>query len=271
MKDKIPSTFYIKDEVAVSLRTLLVIISFLLSSYTIFYLNFESMIIVNSFILSGFVNAGHDCVHRLHFKSRKINDFFGLFWCTFVLIDFYSYKNNHMAHHKNTGNNKDPEGKIFIYSIKDYINLHLPFFFHISIAKRVFNFNLNTLSLNIIRIWLIISISATIFHPILMTKLYWIPLLIYPSFVIFFSLPEHYGLYNEVNYFKKSRNIKSNVFFEYFQWNANYHADHHIYPGVPSTKLKNLNSFLEIQTNTEKSYIKFHIKLLRGIYEKERS
>src|SRR6056297_1209114 len=44
-----------------------------------------------AFILSGFLNAAHDCVHRRHFSTRSANRLAGVIWCTPLLINFTLY------------------------------------------------------------------------------------------------------------------------------------------------------------------------------------
>lgn len=48
------------------------------------------------FVLGGFINAAHDCVHRAHLRSRRGNRIAGALWSTPILLNFTSYRHQHL-------------------------------------------------------------------------------------------------------------------------------------------------------------------------------
>ena len=58
------------------------------------------------------------------------------------------------------------------------------------------------------------------------------------------SIAEHFGVEND-NVYDKSRTMYPNIIDKLFlgaSWNINYHLDHHLYPSVPSYRLKKLHN-----------------------------
>lgn len=52
----------------------------------------------------------HECGHRSLFKSAKLNDFLGQWFCALpVMNDLPSYARGHLKHHKNAGTTEDPD------------------------------------------------------------------------------------------------------------------------------------------------------------------
>jgi len=100
-----------------------------------------------------------------------------------------------------------------------------------------------------------------------MAVAYWLPLLAYPVFAIVLSLPEHYGLSSDHQDWPRARNVTSNQLVRFFQWNANFHADHHRAPGVPAASLAEFHRREGAARHepTERSYLQFHYRLLRAL------
>ncbi|MFK8050615.1 MAG: fatty acid desaturase family protein [Halioglobus sp.] len=52
----------------------------------------------------------HECGHRSLFKTPKLNDFMGQWFCALpVMNDLPSYAKGHLVHHKNAGTHEDPD------------------------------------------------------------------------------------------------------------------------------------------------------------------
>jgi fatty acid desaturase len=52
----------------------------------------------------------HDCGHRTFFKSQRLNDFIGQWFCALpVLNDQPSYAKGHLEHHRKAGSHDDPD------------------------------------------------------------------------------------------------------------------------------------------------------------------
>lgn len=100
----------------------------------------------------------------------------------------------------------------------------------------------------------------TIFYALLFTSITYLG--IWKQFLMFWVIPalawaqfltrirsiaEHFGIEND-NIYDKSRTMYPNLIDKLFlgaSWNINYHLDHHLYPSVPSYRIKQLHSFIK--------------------------
>lgn len=238
------------------------------------------------FILSGFLGASHDCAHNTFVKSRSWNRIFGIFWSSTVLFNFSLYKYYHLNHHRHTHVPGDTEPYGSFRNIWDYIctlpmtGFFFPFWkmsilapfkwFPTFIKNR--KQRVHVLQDNIgLFIWLFLIISLTFFFPSILLKYYWIPILIYFPMVFYTSIPEHYDCEEGNDLTKNTRTLESNRLFKYIFWNGNYHAEHHLYPSIPSHNLEKLHKLVGCRFLVqEKSYFSFHIKMIKGILRQKR-
>jgi omega-6 fatty acid desaturase (delta-12 desaturase) len=51
----------------------------------------------------------HDMIHRSFFKTKRLNDFFGLLLGPFVLFKYYNTRRSHLEHHRHSQGSKDPK------------------------------------------------------------------------------------------------------------------------------------------------------------------
>ena len=72
----------------------------------------------------------------------------------------------------------------------------------------------------------------------------------------FVSVTQHGGLKNNVPDFRLcTRSIRLNPFFEFLYWSMNYHAEHHMYAGVPCYNLKRLSQVIKEDMPEKKSLL----------------
>lgn len=236
------------------------------------------------FILSGFLNAAHDCIHCTQFKSKKVNRIMGMLWCAPIFVNYTIYRYQHLTHHRYTGVKGDTESRRIYHSIKAYFYslTGIDFWRHvikvtIKSAKDNFPSTINNdqrctdvkKDNRVLFFWLIWSIILTVFFPKIILLVYWLPMLFYAPIVILTSLPEHYGCSEGSDIRYNTRSIVTNRFIRFFLWNGNYHAEHHAYPGVPAMHLHHLHKEISNQLYMqEKSYVMFHLKLLKELIKK---
>lgn len=235
-----------------------------------------------AFILSGFLNAAHDCVHNTHLGRRPFNRIAGAVWCTPILINFTIYKRQHLVHHCFTGVEGDSEGHASFASPSAYLAEHTGWSFWRGIASRIVKTSRREYPPSINRPcdiaqaridnavvcgWLIAMGLLTLFFPRFVTVAYWLPLLAYPAFAVLFSLPEHYGLAGDHHSWPRARNVISNPVVRFFQWNANFHAHHHRAPQIPAAALAEAHACEGDVCGepTERSYLQFHFRVLREL------
>jgi fatty acid desaturase len=235
-----------------------------------------------AFILSGFLNAAHDCIHNTHLPRRRLNRVVGAAWCTPILVNFTIYRCQHLVHHRYTGVQGDTEGHSSFASAGAYLFEHTGWNFWRGIGVRIiktlqreFPRSINNqhkvagavLDNSVICMWLTGIGVLTIFFPTIVVVAYWLPLLVYPFFALVLSLPEHYGLRGDKYEGPRSRNVMSNPLVRFFQWNANFHADHHRATHIPAISLEKFHrrEGMASREQTEHSYLKFHWGVFREL------
>lgn len=234
-----------------------------------------------SFILSGFLNAAHDCVHATQFDRRVHNRVAGALWCTPILIVFTIYQRQHMVHHRYTGVPGDSEGHANYSNLTDYCLNQAGLNYWRALVQRLglslrgqFPDSVRSprqqgaarLECAAIMTWLGLCFVLTWLWPLELMFGYWLGLLVYPAFAMLFGLPEHYGLALSGQPWPKARNVRSNVLVRFFQWNANYHAFHHRHPAVPGTKLAAAPCTADFAADPcEPGYLRFHRRVIANI------
>ncbi|MEU4890927.1 fatty acid desaturase [Streptomyces sp. NPDC044780] len=235
------------------------------------------------FVLSGFINAAHDCVHRAHLRSKRGNRIAGMFWGTPIMLNFTIYRHQHLVHHRFTGVEGDTEPEETFETLRGYLHTFSGIPVWPGLAKRIirtwrkeFPASVSTderrrdarLDNWVLTGWLVLMVILTIAFPYALLIAYWLPLAFVVPAIFFLSLPEHYGLWGVPEVTRNTRTIESNSFVRFFVWNANYHAEHHRYPAVASLNLHRLRKALaEPHPITGKSYVGFHAGLVSALWK----
>ena len=238
------------------------------------------------FILSGFLGGSHDCAHGTFVKNKSANRIFGILWSSAVLFNFSLYKYYHLNHHRYTHVPGDTEPYGSFRNMRDYLctlpmtGFFLPFWkmsalapfnwFPTFIKTKVHQVHVKQDNWGLLT-WIILIVTLTYFYPLSLIEYYWIPILIYFPMVFFTSIPEHYDCEEGKDITKNTRTLESNLVFKYIFWNGNYHAEHHLFPSIPSHNLSKLNKLIGHEFAVrEKSYLSFHIKMIKGILKRKR-
>lgn len=231
------------------------------------------------FILSGFLNGAHYCIHRFNL-SKSWSRVLGVFWSTPLFFNFTITRYHHLIHHKYTGVQGDTDSHATYNSLAAYLYSLTGISVWARLMLRIFRtwkgdlptfINSNHQRRNvkidnfIVSIWLVMALILTAFFPSTMLFIYWLPMAFYPAFAVILSMPEHYGLNGVAEIKYNTRSVRSNRFVRFFQWNGNYHAEHHTFPSIPTLSLRSLHNIgFEFSQNNENSYIGFHIKFIKN-------
>jgi len=208
----------------------------------------------------------------------------GAVWCTPLLVNFTVYRYQHLAHHQHTGEDGDTESWPLYRSLLAYLFTLTGFtLWRNSLFRiiRTFRDDFPASVTNeprrcdarrdnwVICSWLALVMALTFMFPLILLFAYWLPLLFYAPAAILISLPEHYGLNDSVKGSGNTRTIRSNRLARFVLWNANYHAEHHSAPGMPSISLP-----LQHKATTgpdgnaqENSYLAFHFRLVTSLFK----
>ncbi len=231
-------------------------------------------------LLAGFLNAAHDCLHNSLFDSKAANRIAGMAWCTPLLVDFTLYKYPHLTHHRYTRIPGDSETWVVLTSLADYgrkMFLNDPF----AGAKKSIRAVLGRfppyidtadkrraaqLDGTVVLLWLLVVTALTLVWPWELLCGYWGPFMCFSPMLHLSALPEHWGCAAGPEVRRSTRSVMSNPLVRTVLWNGNFHAEHHLYPSVPSCNLPELSHRLHPHALPQtRSYLGFHIQLLRNL------
>lgn len=237
-------------------------------------------IFIMGIILSGMLNLAHECLHKIFTKGTRLNNVVGIIAAGLVLINYYHYRSYHMAHHRGLGTIDDPEDTYLFKSKWAYVKSMSGLSFFLKhqklniLALRGFkpeykmkDGELGSARVNSVGIlvWQILLVVCTAYFLPALILVYWLPLLFSYSLVVFFGLPEHYGCVITRDISLSTRSIDSNSFIRFFQWHANYHAEHHLNPGIESYKLRYIYIVSTPCEARIKSYLRWHLNTFKNL------
>jgi fatty acid desaturase len=205
----------------------------------------------------------HECIHRTAFKSRFLNDGFGLAIGILLLLPREYFRAFHFAHHRHT---QDPANDPELvtpkpHSLREWMltvsgalywrHQAIGLWRHaMGIADEAFLRDDAAREKIIVeaRLMMVIYVAlaaASIAWQSAALLWYWIlPVVLGQPFLRLYLLAEHTLCPLVPNMLKNSRTTLSNEFVRFFAWNMPYHAEHHVYPGVPFHQLPALHGIL---------------------------
>ena len=246
---------------------------FLIYSTNLFFVIFALIFLGLFSSFTGLTGAAHEFYHNTVFKNKLLNQFFYKLLCFYHLINFEYNSISHKMHHLyNSDDTKDSEKTIEKISYLDLLfllTINIP-----QLLIRLKNIILNSFNIfpkSIVNNFIIEATDSNRSRSkikncarfIMLTHIILICFNSYlgtiNSYLIFFISPfifnfiqnmvarsQHYMLdHNSLDTFKNTRSIKMNKFFEFLNWNMNYHIEHHINPAIPFYNLPKLNNFLK--------------------------
>ncbi len=83
----------------------------------------------------------------------------------------------------------------------------------------------------------------------------WGPMLLATPFYRFYVAAEHHGLPNDRNVIESTRTTRAGPVMRWLMWQMPYHAEHHLFPGVPFHKLGALSRALRERPDSRLSGI----------------
>lgn len=205
----------------------------------------------------------HETTHRTPFRSRQVNDAVGLLAGFVLLLPPVWFRHFHMAHHRHTQNRElDPEllGQTPLDS-RNYV-------YRLS-GIGYWTGNLRTLLSNALGrpsgTWLhrehhsavtrearafvlAYAMLACASIALRSTALLWLwlgPVLLAQPLLRWVLMAEHGGCVESDDGFSNTRTTLASWPLRLLFWNANFHAEHHIAPGVPFHALPGLHELIK--------------------------
>lgn len=255
---------------------------------SVILLSYESWWIVLAMFSQGIVivhhfSLQHECVHYTAFKTRKLNDIFGMLCGMSIILPNQQFRYEHCDHHTYTQlKGKDPELIELPISVRKYLwyissvpywnNKFKQIFRHfcgrLNDDDRVFLsghealvvFREARIMVIIYAIIFLVCASTNFWTPLW----YWlIPLFMGEPVMRFIRLTEHVGRPNVDDMKENTRTSLVSVPLRFLSWNMNYHAEHHYAASVPFHALPKLHQKLRGYVYVEKrGYLGAHIDII---------
>ena len=260
----------------------------LMISSSLILLSYESWWIFLAMFIQGIIivhhfSLQHECVHYTAFKTRKLNDIFGMLCGISIILPNQQFRYEHCDHHTYTQlKGKDPELIELPISIRKYLwyissvpywnnkfkQIFRHFLGHLNDDDRAFLSDREALVVfrearSMVAIYVVILLICALTN-------YWAPLWywVIPLFMgepvmRFIRLTEHVGRPNVDDMRENTRTSLVSVPLRFLSWNMNYHAEHHYAASVPFHALPKLHKKLKGYVYVEKrGYLGAHIDIV---------
>lgn len=242
---------------------------FNLERYILSFVFFYIYCVFYSFL--GWAGAGHELAHRTVFKTRFYNDFFLIIFSVITWNNYVYFKASHARHHKYTVW-KGLDGEV---KLPQFIN-YSSWFWMLSFDVAGFYRTIKVIIQNSLGLiegeWGNRLFSKGSKHRndlvlfarvILMFHFFIAVIFLYFDrwqFLFIFNLSpfvatwvnkilaqaQHFGMRANADDFRDScRTVLLGPMLSFLYWQMNYHVEHHMYPGVPFFRLRELNQMLK--------------------------
>ncbi len=256
-------------------------------SYQSSWLAWPVIWLLSGLLLSASLAIAHEALHQHLFLRRTLNRWVGVAVSTVILVNFHLYKLHHLQHHSHTGDDEDSESWELYSNPLHYFRAMTGFSFlfgqmRLCLQCAVGSYppyvrsdrNKHSIKTDniVLSVWVCAALVLTVFWPLTMVTVYWGPLSTCYFWVMLVGLPEHYSCTHSSDCPKNTRSISSNWLFRAIIWNSNYHAEHHLFPTIPGRHLSKVNELIRDKLpNCEKSYIRWHFHVLKGLIANSRA
>lgn len=231
------------------------------------------------FVLAGLHSVLHYCCHGSFLPTPGGNRMLGRIAGSVVLMNNALYRAFHLRHHRLTGTAGDPEPDGTFASLRQFFTAlpnvdYLVAFGRLSFASllhRYPDFVRTERERTAVRRdslvlagWLLATVVLTVLWPWVLLSVYLAPLLVAGSVNFLSALPEHYRAEPTADPLRNTNSVYTRSrWFKFLYWNSNYHAEHHLFPGIPPWRLPEIAGRVRPHlAYTETSYLRFHTTLL---------
>lgn len=208
------------------------------------------------------VELSHQALHYSGFRTRRLNEIFGVALGLPMLVSFYEYRINHLKHHALLGT---PENREFFdygtetWTLKGLIFRFFMLHHYTSLGPRLISalrgqpvgdyhprYQRQICLFYVVAVLALVSLAAgcwfsASFQPLLI----WLAALFTVASPLhaFIEMPEHYGCIDKsADAFENTRTIKSNWFMAWLTNYNNFHVEHHLWANVPIQKIHLLHT-----------------------------
>lgn len=208
----------------------------------------------------------HEFAHYRFVNNKAVSEWVGdLFVAWPIMAGVDAYRNNHLAHHRYTNTDQDPdwvvtfgtrkftfpqEWQSIVVSLVGYLAIVGSLFDMVEAIQRLAKLDRSTRTYKVIRLvyYAAFAVVFTLTGTWLQFLLYWVV----PFMTVFFcvlyirGVAEHFG---SMDYSDELGSTRTVIPFFWENWlisphRVNYHLDHHLYPSVPFYNLPELHRTL---------------------------
>ncbi len=205
----------------------------------------------------------HDAAHHRAYQNRVVNEIVGELLAFPTSSSMAGYRNTHFAHHRALNGDDDPdwarnvgrEEFVFPTPRSGLTGRALRYLFGLKVVSAVTGFHGNKATRDIpalvtrLRLAGLVALLAAsiVFGFWQGLILYWlIPLLtVFLAIRYLRNVAEHYAV-EHVNVLNESRTVLAPFWERWLiaPWGLNYHLEHHLYPSIPSFRLREAHELL---------------------------
>jgi len=231
-------------------------------------------------IIVGFSTLMHEAVHGLLFESPHLNRWLGFVCGVPLIVSQSAYRSHHLLHHKYEHSEADPDD-IETITRRKSIPLTLFYYCYVFIGAYIYLVHIAVrafqraeqekkyaIALEYGIIGALLGFALWLLPMDSFLKTWFFPWLVAAQITSFRGLPEH-ALTTGGNAFTATRTILSNRFVRFMSCNANYHLDHHLFPGIPWYHLPKVHALLKTEYEQAgspvfRSYTEFYVDFIKA-------
>lgn len=235
-------------------------------------------VVLLSAVLAGTIAVQHECSHRGLFRRRWANDALGTVAGVLTLLPYAGYHIFHLQHHVHTHDEQDSEVHMVLRSVPAWVGYLLGATHGMRLlAVKWWAVAMRSRSRYTVRLAVVTAVLTVasvvalvwwaVVAPMAFVAWWLVPTLLSSTFMGVSYLADHYGCAFAPDLVTRTgRSVRSNPVMQFLTWNINFHAVHHLAPGVPTQHRPAAHAMFEpYLENYERSYWSFHKSVLSDI------
>jgi fatty acid desaturase len=246
--------------------------------------------VLQAVLLAGMYSFMHEATHFSLFRSATANRVAATFGAGVLMVNAPQYRAFHMHHHAYTRQENLRGAPVELRTPVGYVvggvmmAGFLGFAAPVVVGSFASLFNIYAFYVTSSRLkrdvrraaWLHLALVVAVIAWMVVdfttvASLWLVPLaLFYCAVFGFVSEPEHYGLMPNGSVYETTRTMRANPVFSFFYWENQFHAEHHMAPGVPYAGLRRLHSRMDPQRLRVVGYWSFHLGVLRDLAREQK-
>ena len=229
----------------------------------------------------------HEAVHGHAFRTPWLNRVVGWLTGAAIMIPPTFFRAEHFAHHTHTNHpERDPQRIPMAESLGGYVLYAsaLPYFHNLLTSLARYAAGRFTVAeagfldasrrarvqREAIALWTVYGACAAwslAFESWAAAAFWWLPRVAGEPVMRFIRMSEHVGCPLTADVFRNTRTVLTFAPLRWLAWNMAYHAEHHVFPGVPFHRLGRLHRSLKGHLEqVERGYARTHARLVHNAF-----